>query len=162
MSAMEEIPYEQVFAGQVREIQGHYPQAHQAMVNWGNWSRRLNLKPFLCRPALWNMVKADREEWGEEQPEEQEERKRSEPLLEVGRDPNDQPKPDDKLGYAIDILIHSQDFAAVWRVVLKAAYFTREIPEYQMPREADVGFDSFILFLDGALGHIQRVLDAQA
>lgn len=170
---MEDVPYELIYAGQVREIQGAYPKAHQAMVNWGRWSRRLQIKPFLCRPALWNMVQADREEWGDEQPEdEQPQRKRSEPLQDVGKDPSEEPKADERLGHAIDVLIHSPEFTAaaaiqdpdfpsVWRVTLKAAYYTRALPEYQMPREADQSYDSFLMFLDGALQRIQGVLDGK-
>jgi hypothetical protein len=168
MSAMEDIPYQWVFAGQVREIQGQYPQAHQALMNWGNWSRRLCIKPFLCRPALWNMVKADREEWGEEPKQKEDEienqvdRKRSEPLQEVGRDPSEEPKPDDKLGRAIDVLIHATEFPPALRNILRASYFTR-VPEYQMPLEAGLKppfhYDSFLALLDGALHQIQGVLD---
>ena len=157
MNAMTVQEWEWIFAGQVRGIQSAFPLAHEALVNWGRWSRELQgLFPTISRPSIWDeAAPGDPTDWTEEGDiglgiVEQREIKAEGP---------EKIESDEKAGTELDVLIHDYpNFPAIWRVVLKAAYFTREIPEYQFPREARVKPDSYLTFLDGALRHIEWML----
>lgn len=168
MAASFKVDWREVFAGEIRSVQAAYPQAHQALKNWGRWSRELHDIPGLTNdlkaPGLYEG--ADRKNWefaqdgetGIDTPEAI--AKRCAADKRVKRERADDLKADDKLGHELDLLIHDyQNFAAIWRVVLKAAYCSREIPEYQFPNEAKLRHEPFLTFLDGALAHLQKVLD---
>jgi hypothetical protein len=161
MSAMEDVPYEWIFAGQVREIQAAFPEAHKALVQWGIWSRqRGGIFPTISSPSLWDLAKpGDPSDWVEP-PAEVERVEQTEVKAEAA---NDEPC-DEKTAEASDVLIHDQDFPTVWRRCLAAAYVTREVPEHLFPREASrtpphepkrISHDTFLLMLDGALRFMQ-------
>lgn len=164
---MEEIPYEWIFAGQVREIQDAFPIAHKALKQWGIWSRqRGGIFPRLAPPSLWDMAKpGDANDWVEADDiglpiVEQREIKAEA----VGDEPCDE-----KMGEALDVMLHALEFPVVWRRCLSAAYVSRETPEYQFPREATlarpresrISHDNFLQFLDGALQFIEGKLVGQ-
>lgn len=150
-------PFEDIFAGQVREIQAHFLTAHEALTQWGRWSRdKSGIFPRLEPPALWDEYRTSGEGYGEEL---------TEAANEVHVKPELPPEPpaNEKQAVELDQLIHTREVGLVWRQVLKAAYYTREIPEYQMPRVAGLKqdrfagseYDQFICHLDAALRFIQ-------
>jgi hypothetical protein len=162
MSAMP-IPHEWIFAGQVREIQAAFPLAHDALINWGAWSRdRQGIFPCLARMSLWD--EADTEKF-EDFAEEGEQGAAVVPQAEVKAEAaNDEPFME-REAVELDRLMHSPDFPAIWRKCIAAAYFARVL-EYQLPREATyirpremrLSHDSYLAFLDGALRFIDTTL----
>ncbi len=162
MSAMENIPHEWIFVGQVREIQGAFAIAHKALVQWGIWSRnRSGIYPTITSPSMWEQYAPndkDLREWVEAS-----EDATIVPQLEIKAEAANDGDCDEKTAEELDILIHDQEFPTIWRKCLSAAYVSREIPEYQFPREATVckprseriSHDTFLMMLDGALMHIQ-------
>lgn len=163
---MEDVPYEWIYAAQVREIQAAFAVAHKALVQWGIWSRqRGGIFPSLAPPSMWEMYApsdADKREWVEAS-----DQLIVVPQTEVKAEAANDDACDEKLAEEMDVLIHELEFPAVWRKCLSAAYVSREIPEYQFPREATacrprgerISHDTFLLMLDGALRHIEKQLE---
>lgn len=143
-----------LFAAQVRALQAIYPKAHESMLNWAIWSRDLGHIPGKTNSiedgrGIWDMAAPSTwDDWGDEQelpplPEEM-----------VRADRVERPPHDIKRGQETDATIHDDDFPAVWRKVLKAAYYFR-IPEYQYPQACRLDPDNYLRFLEGALGRLE-------
>lgn len=159
MSAMpkETIDWREVFNAEVRAIQSLYPKAHEALRNWGLWSReRGGIFPALAKPGWTEFYQAGREEVTEEHETEVERVEQ----LEVKAEGPELPHSDERLGEEVDIRIHALHFPTIWRRVLKAAYVTAEIPEYECPREARVGHQGYLVFLSSALDFMDRQVGA--
>lgn len=148
------------FTLRVREIQSNHPHAHQALVNWGLWSReRGGIFPTLALTALWDMAQpGDPNDWAEP-PEEIERVEQAEVKAEAANEP----MANEKQAAELDAFIHDAEFPAIWRKCLAAAYF-RRVPEYQLPREATslpphrgrIGDETFLEQLSRALQEIER------
>lgn len=152
-----DLDWQAIYAQQVRDIQASNPLAHAALQNWALWSRELQgVFPALIPPSIWDLAKpGDRTDWVEA-PADIERVEQAE--VKAERLEN-RTSADARLGEEIDIRIHALHFPPIWRRVVKATYFTRELPEYQMPREARVGYEGFLVFLDGSLRHLERAMD---
>lgn len=156
MSAMpkETVDWREVFNAEVRGIQAQYPKAHEALRNWGLWSReRGGIFPVLAKPSWTEFYRADRDETHDEL-----EDVTVVHQLEVKAERVEMPRSDERQGEEIDIRVHAIRFPSIWRRVLKAAYVTVEIPEYECPRQAAVGHQGYLMFLDGALAFVERAL----
>ena len=148
-----DIDWRDVLTGRIRAIQSAYPEAHEALTNWGIWCRDLRgIHPGLASPGLWKSANVDQwgaEGWGDEQ--EPSKRLHVGPIkgerLEEG-------KADEKAATELDVRIHADNFPPAWRKILKAAYVTAQVPEHQFPAVAGIGEETFLLFLDGALDHL--------
>lgn len=119
----------------VREVQGMYPKEHQALENWGRWSRDLRgVYPADIKPSRI-YSEANREDWDKDGygdvalTDEMKER-----LLAGDRKaerPEEEPH-DPKTAAALDERIHGQGGLPDYlRSILRTAYVTREVPEHQ-------------------------------
>lgn len=152
-----DLDWQAIYAQQVRDIQASCPVAHAALKNWALWSRELQgVFPTLSPPGIWDLAKpGDPTDWVEAPADIQRVEQ-----TEVKPERLEKPQTADaRLGEEIDIRIHALHFPTIWRRCVRAAYLTREIPEYQMPREARVGHNGFLVFIDGALRYVDRMLD---
>lgn len=157
VSAMpkETVDWREVFNAEVRAIQAQYPRAHEALRNWGLWSReRGGIFPTLAKPGWTEFYTAGRDEVTEENTPELE----IVIQIEIKAEGPELPHSDERQGEEIDIRVHALRFPTIWRRVLKAAYVTVEIPEYECPRQAGVGHQGYLVFLDGALAFLERAL----
>lgn len=152
-----DLDWQTIYAQKVRDIQASCPLAHAALKNWALWSRELHgLFPALIPPSIWDMAEPGGQSDWVEPPKDVE---RAEQMPDAKHERIERPiAPDVRLGEEIDVRIHALHFPPIWRRVVKATYYTRELPEYQMPREARVGYEGFLVFLDGSLQHIERIL----
>lgn len=144
-----------LFPARVRGLQGIYPEAHRALVNWGLWSRdRAGIFPIDARPSVWDQFKADESEaWGEDDAEKmvaeavhvKAERAETEPYEELD---------------ARDLDARINEFAALAEFVkdvLVTAYGARGyIPEHQYCRSAGCGQDAFCERLEAGLRFASR------
>lgn len=147
------IDWREIFNGQIREIQARYPLAHEALRNWGLWSRETGgIFPSLAKPGWTEFYKPDGDGYGEAEAI-------PDPTETVKAERVEAPRSDERSGMEVDIRIHALHFPTIWRRVLRAAYVTVEIPEYECPRAARVGYQGYVTFLDAALEHLQGALE---
>jgi hypothetical protein len=146
------VDWKQILVGRIRAIQAAHPEAHEALKNWGRWSRDLNgVFPTLAGPGIWNLADTDKfDDFGDEQP-----RPRLRLVDQAKSERLEEPKADERSAKQLDELIHKPAFPAIWRKVLRAAYVTAESPEYQFPALSTTSEDDFCMFLDGVLAHVQ-------
>ena len=103
----------------------------------------------------WTQFYQAPEEWADE--EDVAKAEKVIPLPETLSERAETPRSDALSAEAIDIRLHRYvDFPPVWRRVLKATYLSVEIPEYEFPRHAKVGYEGFLVFLEGALERLER------
>lgn len=133
-----------LYTAQVRGVQNLHPLAHAQMLQWAEWSRKISILPRISRPSIWNEV--NRRVWGDEYddltgfigPANEDGE-----IAEAGVD--------DKEAEALDILIHSADFPAIWRVIARKLYFESHL-EYQAPRACQMKDADFVRILENMLG----------
>lgn len=138
-----------LFSLRVRGLQGIYSEAHQALINWGCWSRdRAGIFPADARPSVWDQFKADENEaWGDvpeesKGPAEKAERAEEDPYNELQ-------------GLILDERINSPLLCRdVSRALVVAYVWT--IPEYQMPARAGCLPDHFCERLEAGLRFAAR------
>lgn len=157
MSAMPKIDLFAVYAAEVRGIQDRYPKAHEALKNWGAWSRSSTKdKPRVSCPAIWREAKQSE---FDDYAEEGEQGEGIVDQVEVKAEPAQYESFNERFGEEIDVRIHRDiDFPPIWRRCLRAAYVERLL-EHQFPREARVGPSGYLVFLDGSLAHLQKMLE---
>lgn len=121
-----------VFPARIRALQAIYPEGHQALLNWGAWSRNDQQRPQGIRsPSLYEGAKTD--EWGDmsdedvvvvESPEPAKAEAREKEIYDVGR------------GADLDIRMHSPGGLPDYvRLVMRVVYVF-DGPEFQYVREA--------------------------
>lgn len=139
----------------IRALQAIYSEAHQALCNWGLWSSdKRFIYPTLKPPALWNQFARSKvEEWGDEM---------ESPVRLVLSGPA-KPEPrerdpyDEKKAIALDERIHgSGGLRLDIRQMLKIAYATGEVPEYQFPALCGCSLDTLCERLEEALRFVRR------
>jgi hypothetical protein len=142
------------FVAEVRGIQGFYPKAHQALRNWGFWSRdRSGIFPCISKPSIWDEYdssKADFAEEGEGQQVVQQ--------TEVKQERAETPDFNEKEAVELDELLHDR-FPYEIRKCLLVAYVTAEIPEEQFPRFSCCTHEGFLMSLTSSLHRIQEALE---
>lgn len=157
MAAMpNEIDWRDVLTGEIRAIQSYYPQAHEALKDWGLWSRwRLSLYPRLARSSIWHLGPSPKQE---DFADDGEQGAGVVPQLEVKAEAAPVERFSERLAVEIDIRVHQDNFPPIWRRCVKAGYVYR-LPEYQWPQNARCGNQGFVMFLDAALNRIQRAME---
>lgn len=142
----------EILIAQIRALQAIHAQAHEALKAWGAWSMdRRGIFPTMSPPGLWDQYRAaEGEEYGEEPKEA--------PLaIPVKSEGPETPPYDEKLATVLDERMHGPGGLAMFqRHVVKIAYATRELPEYQMPRQAGCTEDAFRERLEAALLFVGR------
>ena len=145
-----------LFPLRIRDLQSRYPREHQALVNWGAWSRdrRGIFPPEIVPPKVWDQFKRDENEsWGEKddatvvvesaEPDKAE-RAEEEPYNELH-------------GLQLDERLHGYGgLSEAIRGALKAAYVRRDIHESQYARAAGCGQDAFCERLEAGLVFVGR------
>ena len=139
------------FSAEVRAIQGLYPEAHQALANWGRWSMdRYMIGPKDARPSWTKNYRASPEEYGEDIPEEQ--RTQAERRAEG---PEREPYDEKAATILSDRLEGPGGLSIEIRRAIRATYCTT-LPENQLPREAGCLPDHFKERLSFALSFVGR------
>lgn len=147
---------EAMFVERVRRLQDEHARAHQALVNWGSWSRdRRGIFPVqITPPKVWDQFKADEnEEWGviddktvlvESAEPDKAERAEDDPYNELQ-------------GHQLDERLHGYGgLGYEVRIALRVAYVRRDIHEIQYPRAAGCGKDGFLERLEAGLKFAER------
>lgn len=141
-----------LFTAEIRAIQSMYPEAHEALLNWGRWSRdRYGIGPRDARCSTWQYAKPDApEEYGEDVPE------ALRTNAEVKAEGPDREPYDERLGVILDERMHGPGGLGVEiRRVLRVTYCST-IPEPQLPRECGCLPHAFKERLSAALAFAQR------
>jgi hypothetical protein len=161
MNAMTALTWQEIFTAEVRGIQSLYPKAHKALLNWGVWSRDLSgvFPKEYAANGMWEQYsasKCDPDGWGEIQ-------ESIVQSLPAKQERTEEPKADEKLGTQVDEWIHKDSFPAVWRNVVRAAYYYR-VAEFQYPifavkRKPPMNQACFLMFLAGSLKRVEREME---
>jgi hypothetical protein len=150
---MNQADYAAAFTGEVRGIQSAYPQAHQALRNWGLWSRdRAGIFPCISRPSIWNEYAPKVGDFAEENLD------RELPRDEVVKqEMAETPDYSEKEAVELDEYMHGPEgLVYAIRKCLLVAYVSLEIPEDQFPKLAGVTHEGFLMSLTSALYRIQE------
>ena len=147
--------YSEIACARIRALQAMYPDAHEALRNWGAWSRdRYQIGPRDAQPGIWDEAVVSK--FGDFADE-------SDTPAIVGdtkpakAERADREEYDEKAGAELDERIHnSPDFPAYQRDILRIAYVSRETPEDQFPRHAGCSEDTFCERLEGCLWFVER------
>lgn len=154
------IDWREVLTGEIRSIQGSYPEANGAAKEWGLWSRyRFGIGPKDARPYLWRFARPSKfgDFADEEEGKSQAQLERAQ-AVQAKAESAPLERFDERLAVELDVRIHGIDFPAVWRRCLRAAYVAR-IPEYQWPAEARCGSSGYLMFLSCGLARLQRAFE---
>jgi hypothetical protein len=147
----------EIFPIRVRSLQADFPQAHQALVEWGSWSRDRKgmAPPPIQPPRIWDEFKPDENESYGEVTEETTIVEQTEVKAERAED-----DPYDELqGTILDERMHSPGGLAMEvRNALKVAYVHRYVLEANYPRQAGCSQDAFLERLEAGLRFAQRFL----
>jgi hypothetical protein len=157
------IDWRDLLTGHIRGIQDAYPQAHEALKDWGLWSSyRFGIYPRMARSVIWNMGKQDHRDYADENdtgaltPEQ-----KAAHAAAQGEGKAEGPARipfSERVAVEVDIRLHKDDFPAIWRRCLKTAYVHR-FPEYQWPSRARCGQTGFLMFFEGGLNRLQRAME---
>jgi hypothetical protein len=145
------VDHDELFVIQVRALQCMYPQAHRDFQQWGSWSHDTGTIPGLTNhiksPSFWDQYDPanDTEGYAEEG-----QTALAVPQLEVRAEAAETEPYDQKRGEEVDRVIHDPDYPAIFRRVIRCAYYFR-IPEFQYARTSRLDPDNFVRFLEGAL-----------
>lgn len=126
----------EVFTARVRALQAIYAPEHGALQNWGAYSRdRYGIGPKDGRNGMWDQFSAancDPEGWGEEVSD----KAGFAPQTAAAKaDPSEREEYDEKSARILCERLHGPGGINLeYRRVLKVAYVSRSVPEYQMPR----------------------------
>jgi hypothetical protein len=145
------------FVLRVRGLQAIYPEAHAALLNWANWSRdRSGIFPRgVTPPSIWNEYDqegAGKDGWGEEQ-----EQMPPAEDVPVKAEAAEKLPYDEKAGTILDERLHGPGgLGSDWRLVLKIAYVSRDLPESQFPRACGCPPHAFAERLESCLMFVSR------
>lgn len=118
---------------EVRAIQGLYPEAHQALENWGRWSYWGDIgRPKDARNHQFDEAQKSKfDDFGEEK--EYDAAERYQPNIVIVRAERVEEEPyDEKAALVLDARIHGPGGLPDYlKSIIKAAYYWREIPEDQ-------------------------------
>jgi hypothetical protein len=130
---LRDVDQEEVIRLELRELQGRYPREHQALINWGRWSRdRRGIYPAgVTAPSIWQ--EAPSSKWEFEEPE------AYEPYIPVvAAQKGDRPETEDydeKTAVLLDERIHGYGgLNETLRSCLEVAYLTRTVQENRFHR----------------------------
>lgn len=152
-----DIDPDQVFTGEVRSIQAAYPEAHEALGQWGLWNRwRFGLYPRMSRPTIYHLgPRGKLEDYADDRDLEGVEIRPQVEVKPEGRPPE---RFNERLAVEVDCRVHKDNFPIIWRRCLRAAY-VYQVPEYQFPRQSRCGPQGFLMFFDAALYRIQGAME---
>ena len=141
-----------IFTAEVRAIQGLYPAAHRALVNWGAWSRdRSGIFPSLSPPGLW--AQCDTDKFGDFA-DETDEPERIKPMEPAKAERAETEPYDEKTAVELDELLHAE-FPYKIRKCLLVAYVTVSVPEGQFPALSCCTHADFLARLAQVLGRVE-------
>lgn len=145
----------QICVARIRSLQAIHNEAHQALVNWGRWSRdryKIFPKPIES-PSIWDeAVPSKFGDFADEGEGERIETTGPAKAERAEKEPYDELK-----GHQLDERIHARDGLAQYlRDALKMAYVSREVPEDQFPRLTGCSEDTFCERLESCLIFVSR------
>jgi hypothetical protein len=118
----------------IRDLQSQFHAAHEALANWGRWSRdkRGIYPPGVVPPAIWNDAPVSK--WEIEEEPDYDPYKKILTVAEKG-DRQEEEDYDEKTAVMLDERIHGHGgLSESLRSVLEVAYVTRYTPEDRMHR----------------------------
>jgi hypothetical protein len=143
----------EIFTARVRGLQGIYSAAHEALKNWGAWSRdRRGIYPSMSPPGMWAQYKPDdSDEYGDEPevppPE----------AVPVKAEAAEHELYEEKTAFILDERMHSPGgLGQMVREAIKIAYVSREVPESQFSRLAGCTDDAYCERLETCLRFVGR------
>ncbi len=145
-----------LFIARVRNLQAAHSLAHQALTNWGHWSAdKRGMYPTLKPPSLWSQFKqSEADDYGEEI-----QAAMSVVKQEAKAEALEIPPYNELQALEIDARLHGYGGPSVeYRMAVRAAYVTREIPEDQFPKFCGCGEDAFCERLGEVLKFVGRFL----
>lgn len=115
---LNDLDEQQIQAARIRELQSRYPQAHEALMNWGAWSRdRSGMYPAISQTHVFDQYVHDETEGYAEEGE----GVTNPHAVIVTKAERDSEDYDEKSAVALDARLHP-DLAEYLRIVLRAAY----------------------------------------
>lgn len=144
-----------ILTARIRALQAIYKPEHDALCNWAKWSRdERGIRPVEARTSIYDqMNEDDRAGWGEEtdQP----------PIYRLTvRVKSERPEEENydlKSAEILDERIHGNGgLASEIQHLLRIAYVTRDVPEYQFPNRCSCSWDGFCERLEEALRFVSR------
>lgn len=138
----------------IRALQEMHSRAHQALLNWSRWSRdRRGIFPAISKPHIWQEYKqSEADDWGEDHAVSNERLAQDDRKTER---PEDEAY-DEKAAQTLDERIHSPMAPLYLKQLLRTAYITRDVPEYQFPRACGCPPHAFTERLENALIFVGR------
>lgn len=152
MSMLEQNEIETI---RIRMLQDRYPEAHEALKQWGEWSMdKRGIYPTMSQPSMFDQFKRDGSEGYADEAN-------AVIVVAVGPVKSEGPEHEDydeKQAVRLDELMHGAGGLPEYvRVALKTAYATREVPEYQFPRFSNCStMDQMIERLEAGLCFVGR------
>lgn len=150
-------PVDSVFTAQIRALQGIYPEAHRALINWGAWSRDLRnvYPPGVVVSPTWREALPSK--FGDFADEDEEGVGRNDHVEPAKAEALEREPYDELAGRNLDERMHGPGGLSVEvRVAMRVAYLSRETPEEQFPRHAGCNHDAFRERLETALRFVMR------
>jgi hypothetical protein len=139
----------------IRSLQERYSTEHLALVNWGAWSRdRKTIGPRDSKPHIWQeAVQSKFDDYGEDHAIPAERLAQADAKSER---PEEDPY-NEREGALLDERMHGPGGMPLYlRQLLRVAYVSREVPEYQFPRACGCLPDTFCEGLESALVFVSR------
>lgn len=146
----------EVFTAEVRGIQALFPEAHQALLNWGRWCRdRVGIFPSgIVPPAIYESI--NRQEWDKDGYGEEQDEPQRLPTTETAKAERPDLDPyNEKEAIALDEFLHTR-FTWPYRRCLVVAYVLHDAHDYQYPSLSKCTHSEFLERLAGVLGGVNE------
>lgn len=144
--------WHEVTTARIRGLQAIYADSHGALQNWGAWSRdRRGIFPTMTPPAIWSQFKrSEIDDYGEEQPE-------APTTAPVKAEAAERQPYQELAALVLDERLHAPGGLPQYvRHVIRIAYVSAELPEYQFPAICGCTLDAFCERLEAALQFVGR------
>lgn len=145
------------FTEHVRALQAIHSEAHEALLNWGRWSRDLKRVFPPGIPESPTFREATPSKFGDFADDSDLLRVEVVAQTETKAERSEEEPYDERSGALLDERIHGYGGLPIFiREVLKAAYVSREVPEEQFHRMAGCSRDAFRERLEAGLIFVRR------
>lgn len=160
MNAMTKLEQSEIQTARFRGLQGIYSKEHEALMNWGKWSRdERGIRPVEARTSIYDQIREDdRAGWGDLPPADDSYRVRIAVVPRKAERPEEETY-DAKAAEALDIRVNALGgLSEAARSVLRVAYVWRDIPEHQFPNRCSCSWDAVCERLEEALRFVRRFI----
>jgi hypothetical protein len=152
-----QVDWRDAFAAHVTALQKMHSEAHDALVNWGQWSREGHAYPKVDAPTLFTLW--DHRDYDDEDVDPAELRAPPPGYTLITHEEEDVVHSDPKRGERVDILLHQHDCPRPWRTVARVTYYSR-FSLRLLPHHAELRDEVFTYSLCNLLLHVEDKLHA--